>query len=44
VPKGSRRHFAAYGPNVMVAAPDPGRRQLAHGKLAHLNPSMMAQE
>ena len=43
VPKGSRRDFAAYGANVLAAAPDPGRRQLANGKLAHLTQVLVDQ-
>jgi fatty-acyl-CoA synthase len=36
VPKGSVRSFAAYTAMVAPAAPDPVRRQLANGPLAHL--------
>ena len=36
VPKGSVRSFAAYAAMVTLSAPDPARRQLANGPLAHL--------
>jgi fatty-acyl-CoA synthase len=36
VPKGSVRSFAAYTAMVAPPAPDPARRQLANGPLAHL--------
>jgi fatty-acyl-CoA synthase len=42
VPKGSRRTFAAYTANVTVPH-NPGRRQLANGKLAYLTQILVDQ-
>lgn len=42
VPKGSRRDFARYS-TAVLAPPDPGRRQLANGKLAYLTQILVDQ-
>ena len=40
VPKGSTRSFAGYT-RMVAAAPDPARRQLANGPLAHLTQALV---